>query len=59
METAVQTSMRNRALLPLPAHLYAEQGLCNGRASVRPTVRLSVSLSVPSIDSSKGGGQVC
>jgi len=34
---------------------YAEQGLCNGRASVRPSVRLSV----PSIDSSSGVQRVC
>jgi len=35
--------------LTLPAQ-YAEQGLCNDRASVRP--------SVPSFDSSSGGQQV-
>jgi len=34
-------------LLTLPAQ-YVEQGLCNGRASVRPSVR--------SIDSSNGAG---
>ena len=45
-----------RTCLTLPAY-YTEQGLYNGR--VRPFVRPSVRLSVPSIESRRGGRRVC
>ena len=51
-------TMKSEWLLALPAQ-YAEQGLCNGRASVRPSVRLSVCLSVPAIDHCNSVRRVC
>ena len=43
-------AIRYHVLFTLPAY-YADQGLCNGWASVRPSLRLSV----PLIDSSNSG----
>ena len=46
---------KHRSAFLTPPVQYAQHGLSNGPASVRP----SVCLSVPSIDSSNGGRRVC
>ena len=51
---------RGKTDLLAPARKYAEQGLCNGRVSVRPSVCPFVSLSVcPSMGAQQQTLQVC